>query len=217
MIIRPRSVPLLFCALAFVSIPAFAQSVARRSSNSTALGQASGPIQNANSSDQIASEIALLRKSVDNLNTRLREISQELFAPDSKQNDNDRIRRISTNFDLLTRAEERAEVLRKQLIELIEKETAFKTRLTQLDEDMRPENIERALSGIGTTRTPELRDNRRRVLENERRGVESLLNITSQSRVRLEEDVRQADQLVAKLRLRLFPLIEREIEKLNPN
>ena len=30
------------------------------------------------------------------------------------------------------------------------------------------------------------------------------------------EDVRQADQLVTKLRLKLFPLIEKEIEKINP-
>ena len=89
--------------------------------------------------------------------------------------------------------------------------------MAQLDEDMRPENIERALSGIGTTRTPELRDTRRRVFENERKGIESLLNVTMQSRIRLEEDVRQADQLVSRLRQRLFPLIEKEIDKLNPN
>ena len=82
---------------------------------------------------------------------------------------------------------------------------------------MRAENIERALSSVGTTRTVELRDVRRRVLENERRGVESLLNLTTQNRIRLEEDVRQADQLVSRLRQRLLPLIDKEIEKINPN
>jgi hypothetical protein len=106
--------------------------------------------------------------------------------------------------------------LRKQLIELIEKETSFKMRLAQLEEDMRPENIERAMATYGTTRTAELRDTRRRVLENDKRGVESLLQLTSQSRLRLEDDVRQADQLVAKLRQRLFPLIDKEIEKISP-
>jgi hypothetical protein len=44
-----------------------------------------------------------------------------------------------------------------------------------------------------------------------------LLNVTTQSRIRLEEDVRQADQLVSRLRQRLFPLIEKEIDKINPN
>jgi hypothetical protein len=63
----------------------------------------------------------------------------------------------------------------------------------------------------------ELRDTRRRVLENEKRGFESLLAQISQSRVRLEEDVKQADALVSRLRQRILPLIDREIEKLNPN
>jgi len=159
-----------------------------------------------------------LRKSLQTLNTRLQAISEELLAPATQDDKtNEKIKRIATNLDLLMHTEERAEVLRKQLIELIEKETSFRSRMTQLDEDMRPENVERALVGIGTTRTPELRDTRRRVLENERKGIESLLNVTTQSRIRLEEDVRQADQLVSRLRQRLFPLIEKEIDKINPN
>ena len=72
------------------------------------------------------------------------------------------------------------------------------------------------MSTVGTTRTVELRDNRRRSLENEKRGVENLLSITGQARLRLEEDVRQADQMVTKLRLRLFPLIDKEIDKITP-
>ena len=88
--------------------------------------------------------------------------------------------------------------------------------MAQFDEDLRPENIERAMAGIGGTRTAEMRDTRRRVLENEKRGVENLLSVTTQSRLRLEEDVRQADQLVTRLRQRLFPLIEKEIDKIDP-
>ncbi|HWP56042.1 MAG TPA: hypothetical protein VN476_18060 [Pyrinomonadaceae bacterium] len=171
------------------------------------------------SADSIANELGLLRKSLQTLNSRLQVISDGLLAPDTKSEaeSKERLKRISTNFDLLTRAEERAEILRKQLIELIEKETQFKMRLAQLEEDIRPENIERTLSTYGTTRTVEIRETRRRVLENEKRGVESLLQITSQSRLRLEEDVRQADQLVSKLRQRLFPMIDKEIEKISPD
>ena len=87
----------------------------------------------------------------------------------------------------------------------------------QIEEDMRPENIERSLNVIGTTRTTELRETRRRVFENERRGVESLLNQTLQSRRQLEEDVKQADTMVSRLRERLFPLIEKEIDKIKPD
>ena len=108
-------------------------------------------------------------------------------------------------------------MLRKQLIELIEKETAMKTRLVQLEEDMRPENIDRSMNAIGGTRTAELRDARRRVLENERKGVDSLLNQISLSRIRLQEDVKDADAMVTKLRDRLLPLIDKEIDKISPD
>ena len=201
---------LLICLLGFLSVSSTAQRA-----NSQAAEQSPGT----SSSDSIANELGLLRKSLQTLNSRLLVISDGLLAPDTKSEaeSKERLKRISTNFDLLTRSEERAEVLRKQLIELIEKETQFKMRLAQLEEEMRPENIERTLSTYGTTRTVELRETRRRVLENEKRGVESLLQITSQSRLRLEEDVRQADQLVAKLRQRLFPLIDKEIEKISPD
>ena len=129
---------------------------------------------------------------------------------------NDKQKNIAASLTLLASAEQRAEIMRKQLIELIEKETSLKTRQVQLEEDMRPESIERALNPIGSTRTVEIRDTRRRVLETERRGVESLLIQTTQSRIRLEDDVRQADLMVSKLRQRLFPLIDKEIEKITP-
>src|SRR6185295_12823345 len=138
-----------------------------------------------------------------------------LLSPDAKGED-DKHKRILTNLDLLAKAEQRAEMLRKQLIEMMEKETALKSRVVQLEEDMRPENVDRSMAGIGGTRTAEMRDTRRRVLENDKRGVDNLLSITVQSRLRLEEDVRQADLLVSKLRQRLFPLIDKEIDKINP-
>lgn len=203
-------VVLLICLVCWLSATSMAQRAA---------SQAAEQQPGTSAADPIANELGLLRKSLQTLNSRLQVISDGLLAPETKgeAESKERLKRISTNFDLLTRAEERAEVLRKQLIELTEKETQFKMRLTQLEEEMRPENIERTLSTYGTTRTVEIRETRRRVLESEKRGVENLLQITSQSRLRLEEDVRQADQLVAKLRQRLFPMIDKEIEKISPD
>ena len=168
--------------------------------------------------DPLTTEVTALRKSVQTLSNRLQTISDELLGPEKKNQDKeaDTLKRISMNLELLTHAEQRAEILRRQLIDLIEKETSYKSRLTQMDEDMRPENIERSMVGIGSTRAPEMRDTRARVLQNEKRGIESVLAVTSQSRIRLEEDVRQADQLVTKLRLRLFPMIDKEVDKINP-
>lgn len=200
---------ILFCA------PSFAQSSGRTQTrpNSEAKEQLQNPA-NASSTESVATEIALLRKSLQTLNTRLREISDKV--PDSNQGAANAKNTLVVNLDLLAHAEQRAEIMRRQLLELIEKETALKIRQAQIEEDMRPENIERAMSGIGSTRTVELRDTRRRVLETERRGVENLLILTTQGRVKLEEDLRQADALVAKLRQRLLPLIDKEIDKIIP-
>ena len=219
MSLQRTSLPILICVLALLSTQSFAQSVGRRQAHTVLQAPQQSLPQNGNSIDAVANEIEQLRKSVQTLNARLREISDKLSAPDAKPGDgvNDKQKSIALSMDLLGRAEDRAGVLRKQLLEVIEKETTYRARLAQIDEDMRPENIERALSGVGTTRTAEIRDVRRRSFEIEKRGLESLLILTSQNRIRLEEDVRQADQLVQKLRQRLFPLIDKEIEKISPN
>jgi hypothetical protein len=213
MISRRKYVSTLICLLTLLSISAFAQN-ARPESTST-----QEQATNANSSDGVANEIALLRKSVQTLNSSLRDIGAKLEAPGAKSKDSASASRstISTNLTLLTQVEQRAEMLRKQLIELMEKETAMKTRLVQIEEDMRPENIERAMSAMGGTRTAELRDARRRILENERKGLDNVLNQIALSRMRLQDDVKDADALVTKLRDRLLPLIDKEIDKISPD
>ena len=211
---------LAICVSALFSAQSFAQRVERRQPGSTP--QAEEPSTrvpaNANTIEAVVNEIDLLRKSLQTLNLRLREISERLPAIDSKLSaTNDKPNRTALTLELLARAEERVGILRKQLIESIEKETAYKSRLAQMDEEIRPENVERALSGVGTTRTAEIREVRRRSLEIEKRGLENLLNLNTQSRGRLEEDVRQAESLVSRIRQRLLPLIDREIDKIAPN
>ena len=170
------------------------------------------------SSDDVAKQIGMLRTSVQSLDATLNDIADKLIPVFNKAKDvaAEAQGRISSSFTLLVQAEQRAEMLRRHLLELIEKETLYRTRITQIDEDMRPENVERTLNPYGTTRTTELRDTRRRVLETDRRGYMSLLALTTENRTRLDEEVRQADALVQRLRQRLNPLIEREIDKLTP-
>lgn len=211
-----RTLSILICVLTLFSIRSFAQTPARRQTSSPPPAEEQSA--DINSNGTVANELSLLRKSLQTLNARLREISEKISAPDSKGGaSTDPQNRISLGLDLLTRAEQRAEILRKQLIELTEKESTYRSRLVQLDDDMRPDSLERSISLNGSTRTPEIRETRRRVLENERRGFESLLNQTGQARARLEDDVKQADALVSRLRQRVLPLIEREIDKINPN
>ena len=218
MSLRPMPLTIVICVLTLNNTQSFAQSVERNQANPTPPGQDRALTPNGNSLGAVANEIELLRKALQTTNLRLREVSDKLPSLDARQTgSSDRQNRVASGLELLARAEERSGILRKQLIELIEKETSYKSRQAQMDEEVRPENVERTLSGVGTTRTVELREVRRRSLEIEKRGIESLLALIGQSRSRLEEDVRQADSLVSRIRQRLLPLIDREVEKLNPN
>src|SRR5688500_18444121 len=74
-----------------------------------------------------------------------------------------------------TSAAESAEKLRLQLIEVQAREDSVRARAQQLDEALKPENIERSLAGIGSTRPEELREARRRQLQKERDGIAAQL------------------------------------------
>ena len=90
-------------------------------------------------------------------------------------------------------AAEEAEKLRLQLIEVEEKEETLRARAAQLDEALKPENIERSLAGVGSTRPEELRESRRRQLQIERDGIAAQLNTLETTRMRLEAAIRDAD------------------------
>ena len=82
--------------------------------------------------------------------------------------------------------------LRVQLIDVQSREAQTKLRLEQLDSDLKPENIERYFNGFGSTRPEELREARRKQLQDERARVVTLLDQLSSERVRLESAVVQA-------------------------
>jgi len=90
-------------------------------------------------------------------------------------------------------AQERAASLRLQLVEVQSKQSELQLRLRQLEEDMKPENIEKTLSGVGSTRPEDLREQRRRQLETERSRLQSQVDLLTASRTRLETAVAQAD------------------------
>lgn len=83
--------------------------------------------------------------------------------------------------------------LRMRLIEVQTNEANGRARLAQLDEALKPENIERAMAGIGSTRPEELREQRRRELTIERDLVRKQVDLLETSRLRLESAIQLAD------------------------
>jgi IS5 family transposase len=83
--------------------------------------------------------------------------------------------------------------LRARLADVEAKENELQARVRQLDEALKPENIERSLAGIGSTKPEELREHRRRQLTIERDGVRAQLNLLATSRERLQAAIRTAE------------------------
>lgn len=138
----------------------------------------------------------------------LRERLSMLEANSRKKDPDAKQKRIALNLDILTKSEQRAEGLRKQLFEMIEKESSIRGRIDQIDNDMRPEFLERSFAMVGSLRPEELRALRRRSLELEKQNQLALLVEVQKNRANIEQSLQRADALVEKLRVK----IEREID-----
>ena len=90
-------------------------------------------------------------------------------------------------------AQDRAASLRAQLAEVQAKQAELQMRLQQLEEALKPENIESNLAGVGSTHPEELRAQRRRQLENEKAGVSAQLDQLTISHRRLETAIAEAE------------------------
>ena len=144
-----------------------------------------------------------LRLKINELTDKLRAVesgnSKEADAMEKK---------LLLNLDILTKAEQRTESLRKQLYELIEKENAVKTKVEQLEFDLRPEMIERTVSMTGSLRPENLRETRQKSLQAEKANMQNLLAQITANREKLEISVRNAEFLADKIRLKF----EKEID-----
>lgn len=96
--------------------------------------------------------------------------------------------------------DQRVEALRARLREVTDKQAQLQAREQQLDEELKPENIEHSLSGVGTTDATALRDQRRQQLERERAAVEEQLQGLASSRSRLEASIASAEAEAVRLR-----------------
>ena len=83
--------------------------------------------------------------------------------------------------------------LKQQLFDLESKETRLRMRLEELEEQLKPESIERELAGIGSTRPEELREHRRKLLTIERNGLRTQLGLLAEQRAQTESAIAEAE------------------------
>ena len=83
--------------------------------------------------------------------------------------------------------------LKLQLIDLDAKQETAKLQVQQLEEALKPENIEHSLAGIGSTRPEELREQRRRQLSIEKKAADAQLEQLTLKRTQLETALAAAE------------------------
>jgi hypothetical protein len=115
----------------------------------------------------------------------------------------DETERAQMEMERLTRAEQRAESLRMQLLDVESKLADLQPRLEEIDYAMKPENLERSAAGFGTMRPEDVRETRRRQLETSKTGLQRQIKLLEASRMRLEAAIVTADAEVDRLRRRL--------------
>lgn len=139
--------------------------------------------------EDIQTTITTLTNQVNRLNDRL-----------SKMQEDDR---YLLDMERLTRSEQRAEQLRAQLFDAQSKLADLGSRLEQVEYMLKPENIDKATQGYGSVRPEEVRETRKRQLENEKSRLQAQISILETSRTRLEQSIATADSEVDLLRARL--------------
>ena len=90
-------------------------------------------------------------------------------------------------------AVETVQDLKLQLIELDARQETTKLQVQQLEDALKPENIERSLAGVGSTRPEELREQRRRQLLIEKKAADAELEQLTLKRTQLETALSAAE------------------------
>lgn len=137
-----------------------------------------------------------MRRTVNDLTNQVTKLSDKLTQMEQQQ-------RTLVDLERLSRAEQRAELLRTQLRDVQEKEGNLTGRMEQLEFDLKPENIDRSVATFGSTHPEEARDARRRALESEQTRTRAQLELLVTSRQRLDAAIVNADLEVDKLRKRI--------------
>lgn len=90
--------------------------------------------------------------------------------------------------------------LRSQHADAVDLEARLQERSQQLEEALRPENVERSVAGVGTTDAAGLRARRREQLEQQKAKVDGQLAEVSARRANLEAEIAAAEAEAVRLK-----------------
>jgi hypothetical protein len=135
-------------------------------------------------------------KTIRDLSSQVDKLTNKISAMEESQ-------RTLVDLERLSRAEQRSADLWKQLRDVEAQQADLQMRSEEIDYALKPENIDRAVAGYGSTKPEEVREQRRKQLESEKlRGQKQLEQLTA-NHARLQTAIAAADAEVERLRKRL--------------
>lgn len=139
----------------------------------------------------------------DSMKRTIRTLSNQVDKLNDKLNDMQASQQSMVDLERLSRAEQRSSQLRTELRDVQTKKIDLEAHLIQVEYDLKPENIERAAAGYGTTRPEEMRAQRQKQLENERTRTRQQIDQLTTSEGRIQTALATSDLEVERLQKRL--------------
>lgn len=173
----------------------------------TVFAQNSFPV-NSEPIENISRETSKISKSMETLNERLKTFT-ETFSANQGLKLTERQQRLLAAFEYLNRAEQRLATLQLLKINLMEKHSSIKVKLTEIEDSLRPESIDRSVTFRGTTNAEELRNNRRQVLSREKVELNALSNEIQNSISETNREILQTENFLKSIRQRIFPKLKK--------
>ena len=191
-----------------ITNPAIYQPSPTDNANSNNSGEAS----NTNSADTNSPTRPASEEDPEAMKQTIRTLSGQVDKLTNKINQMEESQRSLVDLERLSRAEARSSALNTELRDVQAKTAELEARAEDIEYALKPENIERSTAGYGTTRPEELREQRRKQLENEKERVRKQLDQLGASRARLEQAIATSDAEVERLRKKLDAADEAAIQ-----
>ncbi|HEV8370627.1 MAG TPA: hypothetical protein VGQ39_21945 [Pyrinomonadaceae bacterium] len=140
-------------------------------------------------SEQLRKNVQQLGGEVQRLKRRVAELEKDRLA--------------TTIQEQLEKEEQRGETLQLHLLEIAEKEAPLQARMDQINQQLRPEAIERTMAGVGSVHPEDAREEVRKRLASEKVRLQSQLDLLRQDRVRTQAMLVTTDAAIQRLKQKL--------------
>jgi hypothetical protein len=147
-------------------------------------------------STQPCAESEQLRRKVQQVNDEVRRLRLRVAELEK-----DRL--AATLQEQLEKEEQRGEALQLHLYEIAEKEAPLQARMEQINQQLRPESMERSLAGVGSVHPEDLRDEVKKKVVGEKVRLQMQLDLLRQDRARTQASLATTDAAIQRLKLKL--------------